>query len=147
FYEPSVCALGLYDAFTCTRSEPATVIGLMSGTSHDAIASAAARLWSERDTPVRPPLGRISGPDPAALRDQTAAALPPASTTMEAVCRLDTGIGHAFAEVAARAAEELTGGGAELVVSHGQTLYHWVEDGTVRGTLQLGQPAWIAERT
>src|SRR5690625_7518885 len=66
---------------------------------------------------------------------------------MEAVCRLDTGIGHAFAEVAARAAEELTGGGAELVVSHGQTLYHWVEDGTVRGTLQLGQPAWIAERT
>src|SRR5690625_6393696 len=106
----------------------------MSGPSHDAVAAAAARLWSEDDTLVLQPLGMISEPYPAALRDQIAAALPPASTTMEAVCRLDTGIGHAFAEVAARAAEELTGGGAELVVSHGQTLYHWVEDGTVRGT-------------
>ena len=142
-----MCALGPYDASMCTRSEPTTVIGLMSGTSHDAIDAAAARLWSEDDTLVLQPLGMISEPYPAALRDQIAAALPPASTTMEAVCRLDTGIGHAFAEVAARAAEELTGGGAELVVSHGQTLYHWVEDGTVRGTLQLGQPAWIAERT
>src|SRR5699024_6974804 len=117
----------------CTRSEPTTVIGLMSGTSHDAIDAAAARLWSEDDTLVLQPLGMISEPYPAALRDQIAAALPPASTTMEAVCRLETGIGHAFAEVAARAAEELTGGGAELVVSHAQTLYHWVEDGTVRG--------------
>src|SRR5690625_6088599 len=86
----------------CTRSEPTTVIGLMSGTSHDAIDAAAARLWSEDDTLVLQPLGMISEPYPAALRDQIAAALPPASTTMEAVCRLDTGIGHAFAEVAAQ---------------------------------------------
>ena len=142
-----MCALGPYDASMCTRSEPTTVIGLMSGTSHDAIDAAAARLWSEDDTLVLQPLGMISEPYPAALRDQIAAALPPASTTMEAVCRLDTGIGPDYAQVAAPAYEELTGGGAELVVSHGQTLYHWVEDGTVRGTLQLGQPAWIAERT
>jgi anhydro-N-acetylmuramic acid kinase len=26
-------------------------------------------------------------------------------------------------------------------------MYHWVDGGTVRGTLQLGQPAWIAEAT
>jgi anhydro-N-acetylmuramic acid kinase len=26
-------------------------------------------------------------------------------------------------------------------------MHHWVEDGAVRGTLQLGQPAWIAEAT
>jgi anhydro-N-acetylmuramic acid kinase len=32
-------------------------------------------------------------------------------------------------------------------VSHGQTVYHWVDDGRVHGTLQLGQPAWIAEAT
>jgi anhydro-N-acetylmuramic acid kinase len=26
-------------------------------------------------------------------------------------------------------------------------VFHWVEDGHARGTLQLGRPAWIAERT
>ncbi len=36
---------------------------------------------------------------------------------------------------------------ADLVVSHGQTLYHDVEEGRVLGTLQIGQPAWIAEAT
>jgi len=32
-------------------------------------------------------------------------------------------------------------------VAHGQTVFHWVEDdGRVAGTLQIGRPAWIAER-
>jgi anhydro-N-acetylmuramic acid kinase len=34
-----------------------------------------------------------------------------------------------------------------LVASHGQTVYHWVDGQRALGTLQLGQPAWIAERT
>ncbi len=34
-----------------------------------------------------------------------------------------------------------------LVVSPGQTVFHDVRDGRCYGTLQLGQPAWIAERT
>src|SRR5699024_12346445 len=102
FYEPPVCALGPYDASMCTRSEPTTAIGLLSGTSHDAIDAAAARLWSEDDTLVLQPLGMISEPYPAALRDQSAAALPPPSTTVEAGGRADTGIGPALAGGAAR---------------------------------------------
>ena len=35
----------------------------------------------------------------------------------------------------------------DLICSHGQTVFHWVIDGHARGTLQLGQPAWIAEAT
>src|SRR5690554_1308626 len=35
----------------------------------------------------------------------------------------------------------------DLVASHGQTVFHDVVDGRVEGTLQLGQPAWIAEAT
>lgn len=38
-------------------------------------------------------------------------------------------------------------GRADAVVSHGQTAYHWVDGEPVRGTLQLGQAAWIAEST
>ncbi len=35
----------------------------------------------------------------------------------------------------------------EVVCSHGQTVFHWVSGDRALGTLQLGQPAWIAERT
>ncbi|MGW2951818.1 anhydro-N-acetylmuramic acid kinase [Streptomyces eurythermus] len=123
------------------------VIGLMSGTSHDAIEAAAADLSLEGDALLLRPLGHLSVPYPDELRDRIAAALPPAQTTTGAVCALDTGIGQAFAGVAGRALRDLCAGTADLVVSHGQTMHHWVEDGTVRGTLQLGQPAWIAEAT
>ncbi|MET9144013.1 anhydro-N-acetylmuramic acid kinase [Streptomyces sp. NPDC004042] len=121
------------------------VIGLMSGTSHDAVDAAAADLALDGDTLVLRPLGQFAVPYPEPLRDLIAATLPPATTTTRAVCALDTGIGQAFAGAAVRALRELCDGRADLVVSHGQTLHHWVEDGTVRGTLQLGEAAWIAE--
>lgn len=123
------------------------VIGLMSGTSYDAIEAAAADLTLDGDTLLMRPLGHLSHPYPDELRGSIAAALPPAATTTQAVCALDTGVGQAFADAAVRALRDLCDNNADLVVSHGQTMYHWVEDGTVRGTLQLGQPAWIAEAT
>ncbi|GAA4557090.1 anhydro-N-acetylmuramic acid kinase [Planotetraspora kaengkrachanensis] len=123
------------------------VIGLMSGTSYDAIDAAAAELTLLGDELVMRPMGGLSLPYPQELRTRIAAVLPPAATTAADVCRLDTGIGRSFADAAARALDELCGGAADLVVSHGQTVFHWVDDGVVRGTLQLGQPAWIAEAT
>jgi len=120
---------------------------MMSGTSFDAVDAAAADLEIVGDTVVLQPLGLVSQPYPEALHEALVAALPPAATTMEQVCRLDTDIGHTFAELAVRANQELCDGQADLVVSHGQTVYHWVDADQVRGTLQIGQPAWIAERT
>lgn len=117
------------------------VIGLMSGTSYDAIDAAAADLRIEGDQLVLTPLGMLSHSYSDALRAELARSLPPATTTLEQVCRLDTGIGQAFATVAKQAVEQLCGGHADLIVSHGQTVYHWVDEGRVHGTLQLGQPA------
>ncbi|WP_078628097.1 anhydro-N-acetylmuramic acid kinase [Streptomyces sp. NRRL F-2664] len=125
------------------------VIGLMSGTSYDAVDAAAC------DLDHRPgdgalhltPLGMVSEPYPADLRTALAQAMPPAPTTFTDVCRLDTGIGQAFGRLALLADRELCGGRAELIASHGQTVYHWAERGRVHGTLQLGEPAWIAEAT
>ena len=83
------------------------VIGLMSGTSCDAIDAAAADLWLDGDTLVLAPLGLVSQSYTGELHAALAAALPPAATTMEQVCRLDTAIGHAFGELADRANAEL----------------------------------------
>lgn len=124
------------------------VVGLMSGTSHDAVDAAACELRLAGDTLLLTPLGHLSVPYPPALRSGLVAALPPARTTLESVCRLDTEIGQAFADVAARAVAELCAGRADLVVSHGQTVFHWASDGgDVLGTLQIGEAAWIAEVT
>ncbi|MER6015329.1 anhydro-N-acetylmuramic acid kinase [Streptomyces bluensis] len=123
------------------------VIGLMSGTSYDAIDAAAADLRLDGDTLTLKPLGLVSEPYDDALRESLAAALPPATTTLAEVCRLDTRIGQAFAAAALGANGRLCDGRAELVASHGQTVYHWADRGTVHGTLQIGQPAWIAEAT
>ncbi|MEU7108429.1 anhydro-N-acetylmuramic acid kinase [Streptomyces sp. NPDC046215] len=123
------------------------VIGLMSGTSHDAVDAAAADLRLDADTLHLTPLGTLSQAYDERLRAALTAALPPADTTLEAVCALDTLIGQTFAEVAHRAGRELCAGRAELIASHGQTVFHWTADGRVRGTLQIGRPSWIAERT
>lgn len=123
------------------------VIGLISGTSLDGIDVAAADLHAEAGEVVLTPLGELDVPYPEPLREALLAALPPNPCTAGELTRLDTGVGQAFADAARRGAAELAGGGADLVASLGQTVFHWVSGGHVRGTLQLGQPAWIAERT
>jgi len=122
------------------------VIGLMSGTSMDGIDAAAADLELDGGVLRLTPLGHETTPYPEGLAEALRAALPPNQTAMETVCRLDTAVGREFAAAAGRAAGRHPG--AALVVAHGQTVFHWVEpDGRVAGTLQIGRPAWIAERT
>ncbi|MGH8915580.1 MAG: anhydro-N-acetylmuramic acid kinase [Acidimicrobiia bacterium] len=123
------------------------VIGLISGTSMDGIDAAVADLELRDGEIELVPLGSTSVPYEPPLRDALAATLPPRISSAGEICRLDNEIGRAFAGAAVRALGEVAGGDADLVVSHGQTLFHQVEDGRVRGTLQIGQPAWIAETT
>jgi anhydro-N-acetylmuramic acid kinase len=123
------------------------VLGLISGTSVDAIDVAAAELGWEGDTVTLRALGHAERPWPEAVRARLLAALPPAPCSAEALCQLDALAGEAFAEAAAWGNAGLAGGRAALVASHGQTVFHWVEGGRARGTLQVGQPAFIAERT
>ncbi|MEV0237760.1 anhydro-N-acetylmuramic acid kinase [Nonomuraea sp. NPDC050786] len=121
------------------------VLGMISGTSHDGIDVAVVDFRLVGGLLE----GRVghtaSTPYPAELRARLIAALPPARTTLAEVCVLDTLIGQSFADAAASAVA--LGGPVDLIVSHGQTVYHWVEGTHALGTLQIGQPAWIAERT
>jgi anhydro-N-acetylmuramic acid kinase len=121
------------------------VVGLISGTSVDGIDVAVAELHADGEVLELRPVGDFELPYPPPLREELLAALPPAPVGAGQLTKLDTGVGQAFAEAARRAIDRF--GPAELISSLGQTVFHWIEDGRARGTLQLGRPAWIAERT
>lgn len=124
------------------------VIGLVSGTSLDGIDAAAVDLRLAGDGTLElNPVGHKETAYPGRLRDALLAAQPPGECTAAQLCRLDTEVGQAFAGAAADALTELAEGRADLVASLGQTVFHWVDGGRCLGTLQVGQPAWIAERT
>lgn len=128
------------------------VLGMISGTSHDGIDIAIVDFATSAD-------GALSGlieystsvPYEAELRSALLAALPPAAIGFEVACELDTRIGQAFASAAADAIAahaQLPGvGTVDAICTHGQTVFHWVDGPTALGTLQIGQPAWIAEAT
>lgn len=125
------------------------VVGLMSGTSADAVDAALVdwpeppevrpfRLLATHEDPLPDSLrerihglaaGRVSGPD--VLRETLA---------------LDIELAERFA-ASVRAVAEAAGlplGAVDAVASHGQTVAHHPE---LRGTLQLGDASVIAERT
>ena len=125
------------------------VLGLMSGTSVDAIDAALVRFEEAAGTLDLALLAASTPPLPPAVRAAALGVIPPGRGSARRVCALDFAVGEAFA-AAALAAIEAAGcapGDVDLIASHGQTLYHLVERGRVRGTLQVGEPAVIAERT
>lgn len=122
-------------------------MGLLSGTSMDGVDVAAADLRLASETVELRPLGHIEIAYPPRFREALLEALPPGHCSARELCRLDAHVGQSFAAAARQGLAALADGHADLVASLGQTLYHWVEDGRARGTLQLGQAAWIAEAT
>lgn len=121
-----------------------TVAGMISGTSYDAVDVAVAAFEMDGENVLHcRPRGWRNRPIDSLLRADIGAVLPPNTTSMERVCRLDTELGQLFGRAAADAVGSL--GPVDLLVSHGQTLFHWVADNQALGTLQLGSPAWIAE--
>jgi anhydro-N-acetylmuramic acid kinase len=123
------------------------VVGMLSGTSADGIDVAAAHLELDGDTVDLAPLGHRTVPFSDDVRDLLGAVLPPAEGSAATICALDTRLGEALGDAAAEADRDLCGGDADLVVSHGQTIHHWVEGGRCLGTLQVGQPAFVAARS
>ncbi len=123
------------------------VIGLISGTSYDGIDIACCEFEQKGDLIEITQRGFTSLEYSRDLHDLIADSMPPRALTMERVCILDTYIGQAFSEAAQKAMAEFNFQ-PDLIVSHGQTLFHWIDaDHKARGTLQLGEPAWIAEQT
>jgi anhydro-N-acetylmuramic acid kinase len=106
------------------------VAGIMSGTSLDGIDVAIVEMPALRTLAFR------STPYPAKVR-QAVLSVSNTKTHTGAISRLN----YELAELYAKAVNRL--GPVDLIGCHGQTVYH--EGG--RNTLQLGEPAVLAERT
>jgi anhydro-N-acetylmuramic acid kinase len=122
------------------------VLGLLSGTSVDGVDAAAASIEAAGGTLRIARLGELTLPWPGDLRERVLEARSGAAIGVGELCRLHEDLGRALGEIAAEAINRLST--VDLIASHGQTVHHAVDvDGRVRGTLQLGQPAQLAERT
>jgi len=123
------------------------ILGLISGTSADGV-DAAIGDFALKDGALRLRLvGHTTLPWPPGLAERIRAVQLAGAGTAADICRLDRDLGVAFGEIAATALEGVGSGPVDLVASHGQTVYHDVAaDGSIRGTLQIGQPTEIAER-
>lgn len=122
------------------------VVGIMSGTSHDGIDVAAADFSVEGDVVTLQPLGSAEYPIPDELDEQISRVIDGEPLTGASLCHLDTELGRLYAEAAEKAIAEFAGF-ADLIVSHGQTIWHCEHEGQTLGSLQIGNAAWIAERT
>jgi len=121
------------------------VVGLMSGTSVDGIDAAVVNVQEDADSLVVQLLAYAESPIDEALRERIHALFDPEQSRIDEVCEVNVLLGEAFS-AAAHAALRQAGVEAELIASHGQTVWHQVAPGHTRSTLQLAEPSVIAER-
>ena len=126
-------------------------IGLMSGTSADSIDAACVRFAGAPPRLDWELLSFITLPMTAELRQEIFAAFRPETGTVDKLCQLNFTLGEWFAKASLEAvrAAGLTPAQVDFIGSHGQTVWHIPPNSGegVASTLQLGNPAVIAERT
>lgn len=124
---------------------PLVVLGLMSGTSVDGLDAAVVEIGERDEALSLRLLGYHEEGLDEALRRRVHALFSPEQSRVDEVCELNVLLGEAFARAGAEALQQ-AGVRADLVASHGQTVWHQVQPGHTRSTLQLGEPSVLAER-
>ncbi|MFN8531838.1 MAG: anhydro-N-acetylmuramic acid kinase, partial [Anaerolineae bacterium] len=126
------------------------IIGLMSGTSADAIDAAVCEISGEPPGLNARVIRAVKVPHDAGFRARILAACNPEGIRVDELTLLNADLGDAFAQAAQIVMREarVRPSGIDLIASHGQTVWHVVdEDGRTQATLQLGEASIIAERT
>jgi len=130
--------------------ETRRVVGLMSGTSADGVDAALVRISGSGDSLEASLEAFATVPYQPAIREAVLALSSPAASVGD-LCRMDFTLGGVFAEAAMNLIRlaELDPTDVDLIASHGQTVCHLppTGGGDEFGTLQIGEPAVIAEAT
>ncbi|MEJ2483891.1 MAG: anhydro-N-acetylmuramic acid kinase, partial [Gemmatimonadota bacterium] len=125
-------------------------VGLMSGTSLDGIDAALVEFGGRDERPERARLvAFLTRPYPSDLSERLADAVAGRGGSAS-LGELDFDLGRLFADSVDSLLRESDVSPREVtaVGSHGQTVWHRPPDGSRSGsTLQIGEPAVIAERT
>ncbi|MFO7173091.1 MAG: anhydro-N-acetylmuramic acid kinase [Bacillota bacterium] len=129
------------------------VLGLMSGTSVDGIDAALVRIRGGGADAQVELVAFCTYPYPPGVRERILALCDPATSSVDAICHLNFVVGECFAQAALALCRDagVDPAAVDLVGSHGQTIWHQPDpipegDWLVRSTLQIGEPAVIAER-
>lgn len=133
------------------NTQPLTVMGLMSGTSVDGVDACLAKLAWKNGSFEYEIVATHSVEMPPELRERLLRCMGEKTIHLEELCRLNVAVGELFAETAAglMKVNKILASEIDCIGSHGQTLYHWppTEAGQLGGTLQIGEPSLIAEKT
>jgi anhydro-N-acetylmuramic acid kinase len=125
------------------------VIGLMSGTSADGVDAALVRISGAPPELKWQVVAYHHLPHPPELREHIFTLFNLETGRVDLLCRLNFDLGRAFAQAALRVIEiaGLAPSQVDLIGSHGQTIWHIPADQEGASTLQIGEPAVIAELT
>lgn len=135
------------------------IIGMMSGTSVDAIDAALVRIKGNAQDGALMTLERFASyPYHPEVRSRVKTLFDREKADIDEICQLDFIVGEMFALVANRLIADagLKNDDVDLIAAAGQTVWHhprpaemeWLgETFATRGTLAVGQAAVIAERT
>ena len=127
------------------------VVGLMSGTSADGIDAVLTRITGFGLTTKVEQLGFYFQSFDAATRQAILDICTGESGGTREVCLLGTHLGKLYAQAVRELLKQTGTEAIDLIGNHGQTVYHIPEDtsylgGTIRGTLQIGDPSYLAEK-
>ncbi len=119
------------------------VVGLMSGTSLDGIDAALCEIDGTPPALRAQILATVSVPYERDFRGRLLALCSPG--TIDDACRLSFELGERFADAVRQVTDDTQS--IDLIGSHGQTIWHDVDNRHVTSTLQIGSASVIAERT
>ena len=136
------------------KKEEKLAIGLMSGTSMDGIDAALVRIKGYGENTTLELVNFMTYNYPGELREELIAISQPGNGTVDQICQLNFIVGEYFSDAVLEICKKsgVNSSKVDIIGSHGQTIHHLPNQKKIfnklsRSTLQIGEPAVIANRT